>query len=242
VQAEGWGNFKGKIVVDGKVPAAAKLDITKDQAVCANENMVNQEIVVGKEGGLQYACVFLYLKRGAEPPAVHADYAKTANDVIVLDNLKCRFEPHVIALRTSQTLRLKNSDPVGHNSKIDSFNHQLNPNLPANSHLDVKLEKADRIPAIVSCSSHPWMQAKLLVRDEPYFAVTNEKGEFEIKNLPAGTWTFQFWQEKVGYLKDATLKGKTVLGRRGEMEIEITDGGTNDLGVLSITAADLTKE
>lgn len=242
IYAEGWGHLKGKIVVEGNVTPAAKLTVDKDVAVCGPIGLVDESIVVGPGGGLQNAFVFMYLKFGAEPPAVHPDYDKTAGDTLVLDNIKCRFEPHAMAIRTGQTLKVKNSDPIGHNAKIDSFNNQKNPNIPAGAFVDLSFDKADRVPAIVSCSSHPWMQAKILIRDEPYFAVTNANGEFEIKNIPEGKWSFQFWQEKTGYLTDATIDGKSVLGRRGEMEVEIKDGEATDLGVFTITAAKLEED
>ena len=60
----------------------------------------------------------------------------TASDEVVLDNKDCRFEPHVAVVRTSQKLALKNSDPVGHNSKIDPLDqrgHQSDPGRPAAS-------------------------------------------------------------------------------------------------------------
>lgn len=31
----------------------------------------------------------------------------------------------------------------------------------------------ERLPASVSCSIHPWMTARLLIRDNPYTGVTN---------------------------------------------------------------------
>ena len=32
----------------------------------------------------------------------------------------------------------------------------------------------------------------------PYFAVTEPGGKFELKNLPAGTYTIEAWHEKLG--------------------------------------------
>ena len=43
-----------------------------------------------------------------------------------------------------------------------------------------------------------------MVLDNPYFAVTDDKGNFEIKNVPAGTQKVVVWQEAVqGGLRDA---------------------------------------
>ena len=44
------------------------------------------------------------------------------------------------------------------------------------------------------------MVAYWVILDHPYAAVTDEKGNFEIPNLPAGTHEFNVWQESAGYL------------------------------------------
>ena len=48
----------------------------------------------------------------------------------------------------------------------------------------------------VVCNIHPWMKAYFFVLDHPYFAVTDEKGRFEIQGLPAGEYTLSAWHEK----------------------------------------------
>jgi hypothetical protein len=64
--------------------------------------------------------------------------------------------------------------------------------------------KEESLPVKVGCSIHPWMGAWVLVRDNPYGAVSGSNGEFEIANLPAGKEIeFQLWQEKALFLKSA---------------------------------------
>ena len=48
------------------------------------------------------------------------------------------------------------------------------------------------------------MLAYWLVLDHPYFAVTDENGNFEIKNAPAGTQKVVVWQEAAGYVTAAS--------------------------------------
>ena len=50
-----------------------------------------------------------------------------------------------------------------------------------------------------------------MVVDHPYIAVTDAKGNFEIKNVPAGTQKVVVWQEAVGFVtapsgEDVTIK------------------------------------
>jgi hypothetical protein len=56
----------------------------------------------------------------------------------------------------------------------------------------------------VLCNVHPWMRALVFVFDHPYYAVTSKAGNFELKNLPPGTYTIEAWHESLG-TQDRTL-------------------------------------
>ena len=130
-----WGSLSGTFIYDGDPPTPMKLRITKDTEFCGKHDVIDESLIVNKQThGLANVIVFLYQKRGSDPPPVHPLYDETANAKITLDNDKCRFEPHVLALRTSQTLVVGNLDQVGHNTKIDTFNNPaINPISPAGS-------------------------------------------------------------------------------------------------------------
>jgi plastocyanin len=167
-------------------------------------------------------------------PALQAN-AKTP---VVLDNKGCMFEPHVVVLRTGQPLLLKNSDSVAHNTKADLLkNDSFNDLIPANADMEkAGLTKEESLPLPVSCSIHPWMTGVLLIRDNPYTAVSAADGTFEIKDLPAGEpIEFQFWQEKVGNLKGIQGTGLTADSKgRAKLTLKV---GVNDLGDIKIPAA-----
>ena len=63
-----------------------------------------------------------------------------------------------------------------------------------------------------------------------YFAASDADGKIHIKNIPAGTWEFQFWQEKSGYVRTVTVGGKKTEWKRGRADLKITAGKTLDLG------------
>jgi hypothetical protein len=50
----------------------------------------------------------------------------------------------------------------------------------------------------VRCNNHPWMQAFINVTANPFFAVSDESGHFEIKGLPPGTYTIVANHEVLG--------------------------------------------
>jgi len=220
--------LKGKFVYDGKAPAPAKLAITKDAEVCSEHPPVDESLVVGADGGIKNVLVWVRTK-GIESPAPEGKPS--------VDNLHCRFEPHVVIVHTGQSLELKNSDPVGHNANITTvLNPPINQSIPPNGSVDVEFAREERLPAKVSCGIHPWMTGWILVVDDSYNAVSNEDGTFEITGLPEGEeLEFQVWQEKAGYLSDVTADGYADGWSRGRFEITFEEGQEVDLGEIKVS-------
>ena len=219
-----WASLKGRFVYGSegtKVPSPAKLNITKDTQVCAKNPLFNEQLTVNeKNRGISNVLIWAY-----KPKVVHDSFKKTANAVVKMDNLSCRFEPHAVAVRTGQTLQVGNPDAVAHNSMITFLkNDPVNPLIPAGSKVDFRPTKSELIPVKVSCSIHPWMQGIVLVQDHPYMAVTDKDGKFEIKNLPAGKLTLKVWHEKSGYVQEVKLDGKTEKWKRGRYILNVKDG------------------
>lgn len=241
-----WGNLKGHIKVKGKLPDIPFEDVNKDKAMCLAGNAkapLDDNLIVNENGEIRDVFVFMYFKNDDSPrPEVHPSYNEAKNKKVVLDNSKCRFVPHALLLRTGQTLELKNSDSGGHNCRILGFKdgNEHNINLPANESANVIAKNPEKSVTMVKCDIHPWMDAYILIRDEPYAAITGADGKFEIANVPAGTWKFQFWHKKGAYLRKLDIPGYKV-GRRGEIEVTIKKGESLDLGQLTIPADSLNK-
>ena len=174
---DGWATLKGRFVVDGPAPAETPIRPTKDQAYCGLHPLFNESVVVGKDKGL--ANVVLFVRTTKLP--INDEYKKSAADKIVLDNHFCRFQPHVLGIRVGQTLLVKNSDQVAHNTKVDGESLQFNQLIPAGSSLEKPVDSAEKQPAQVACSIHDWMSGRILVRPDPYFAITDDSGKFEIR-------------------------------------------------------------
>jgi hypothetical protein len=146
-------------------------------------------------------------------------------------------------LRTGQTLEVRNSDPgLGHNTKAEFFsNLKFNETVTNDSPLTKVFDKSETYPAPIACSIHPWMTAHILIRDNPYMAVTGKDGSFEIKNIPAGKHEFVFWQESVGNLKNLSLGSAGKTDRKGRAKLVIPAGKTLELGDVKIKASLLKK-
>lgn len=232
--AAGWGSLKGRFLVEGTPAKPTPLVINKDPEYCNQHKPVNQEVVIGKDNSLVNAVVYLRTAPG-EKIEINPDYAANLKEPVVLDNHFCAFHPHIVLVRVGQTLVVKNSDDVGHNTKLELFG--FNPIVPAKDKTEIKASVASALPSPVQCNIHPWMKAYLLSLPHPYMAVSGDDGTFEIKNIPAGTHEFQFWHE-TGYLKNLKFKGG-VTDMRGRAKLTIAADQTLDLGDMKVPASRL---
>ncbi len=236
-----WGSIKGKFVLDGAAGEPAAINVNKDAEFCGKHDLKDETIVTGEGNALANVVVFIYAKRG-QKLEVHPDYEAAAKTPAKLENKGCRFEPHLLALRTGQPLEVSNSDPgIGHNTNASFVANPGFNEMVTNAAPIVKtLEKPEPVPAPVACNVHPWMKAHVVVREDPYVGISNEKGEFEIKNIPVGQHEFIFWHEGKGNLRDVKLaSGKT--DRRGRAKLKIEAGKELDLGEIKVTPAALGK-
>lgn len=238
-----WGTLKGRFVYEGDAKRPA-IEPTKDTEFCSKYKLYNEEVVVGEDNALQNVFVYLYLNlRRGETVDIHPDYLEAEVEPAVLDNQGCRFAPHAMTVWTRRPLEIRNSDEgIGHNTNAQTLfnNPKFNEQVANGSPIVKEFDKAESYPAEFACNVHPWMKGYVLIRDNPYMAVTDEKGEFEIKNIPAGEHKFVFWHEAKGNIRDLSV-GDDETDRRGTATLEIPAGETLDLGEIKITPDHLGK-
>ncbi len=231
----GWGRLKGQFVYNGDPPAREMLTITKDIEVCSKTPPMSEALLVDSQThGL--ANVILWLDPSANTTVpVHPSYAATATKKIVLDNSGCRFEPHVCVMRPTQTLVIGNKDEVDHSAAVlltknDSFNVVVSKQGQQERHFKF----SEKLPAPVVCPIHAWMKGYLIVKDHPYVAVTDAKGEFDLQNVPAGEWTFRVWHELPAYIPEAERNGTAEKWTGGKLTVKIVDGKATALGTIRL--------
>lgn len=223
-KVEGWGNVKGQVVFVGEPPVRQELKLDKDQEACtAHGPLLDQKYVVDKDTkGVRWAIVWLQAPQGKLP--VKPELKDIKEKKVVIDQPFCQFEPHVLALQQGQELEIKNSAKISHNTKIDGGiqNPNFNEIIPPGGSKDVTGFKASNTPIRVSCTIHGWMNGYIRVFNNPYFAVTDEKGNFEIKDAPAGTWNLVVWQEEKGLVNGKDGQPVTIEpGKTAEQKVEL---------------------
>ena len=221
-RAQTWGDLEVDVFLKGSY-TPPKIVPDKDVAICGKHMLVQERLTVDPKTKA-IANLAIFLSPGSQKVEVHPDYAKTAKEKRLIDNKNCRFEPHVLAIRTGQPLVIGNSDSTGHNTKAAMFdNPEFNDLIPAGGKIEKTFAKPESGAVRLDCSIHGWMNAFLFVRDDPYVGISDPKGHISIKNLPAGEWTFVVWN--YANLPKVTIDGKeTTLGRGGKWKTTIKPG------------------
>ena len=182
-----------------------------------------------KANGLRTpANVLVYL---SEAPPASEDLSKAK---FVMDQRNLEFIPHVLPVLVGSAVEFPNNDQVAHN--VFSLSRAKQFNLGSYKAGESKTVVFDK-PGIVElrCDVHAEMAAYILVLKNPYFALTDEKGGFEIpdtgylnqvgltgvKNLSPGKYFFKTWHEKLKSHSEAV-----VVPENGDVtvQLELTRG------------------
>lgn len=221
--AQGYGHVTGQFVLKGEIPDLGPIPVgEKDANVCkVNPPLPNNRLIVDpKTKGIKN--IVVYLKKA--PEKIHPALRNSKDKEIVFDQKTCRFKPHVLLVRTDQTVVVKNDDPINHNTHTHTFrNQQENFLLKPNDRegVEVKCPQPEFLPMPVKCDLHPHMKAYWMILDHPYMAKTDSEGKFKIENLPAGDYDFTVWHEEVGYLDK-------------EFNVSIFADSTDEKGKISV--------
>ncbi len=187
------GSLKGHVKYDGKAPKPKRLRMGADP-VCGSSHsgpVYSENFKMAKDGSMEDALVWLK----------NVDYSGgVPSSPAVLDQKGCIYAPHVFGMMAGQELLIKNSDATLHNiHSMPKVNKEFNFAMPkVVKKKKSTFTKSEPDPFYIKCDVHPWMKTWVLVSDHPYYAVTDESGNFTIENIPAGTYEVVCWQEKFG--------------------------------------------
>jgi Polysaccharide lyase family 4, domain II len=236
------GTVTGQFVLAGEIPKLAPLvkqgDTTvKDPEVCSKQNVPDQSLVVD-ESTKGIANVFVYLQK---PPAdMPADLKESKEKIVKFDQKNCQFIPHTLILRTDQSIEILSDDPISHNTHVypirqDGKNEAIAAN-DRSGNVKWQFTVPEKMPTTVKCDIHSWMEARWLIIDHPYAAITDKEGRFKIENVPAGEHNFVIWHERAGWVFGATKRS---------IPVTVEAGKTTQLGnaaSISVPVANFEKK
>jgi len=78
-------------------------------------------------------------------------------------------------------------------------------------------------PIHIACDIHSWMSGSAWALPHPLAAVTDEKGKYEIKNVPdSGKVRFFVWHEQTGFINDGGSQGQVIDLKDLKQDIKIS--------------------
>jgi hypothetical protein len=213
--ADKWGDLVGRFVYDGPPPERNRLKVDKDTECCGRFDIRDESLMVGEDGGLANVYVYVRSLRVDVCPELEESVQKQ----VLLDNRDCIFMPHCMTVWCEkQEFYIVNSDPVAQNVAFTPLaDRPANIVIPVDGDATWSFRRRQNIPVRILCNYHPWEEAYVLPREDPYAAVSAIDGTFRIPKLPVGKLTFQAWHEKSDYLA-------TPEWSRGRFEIAIHPG------------------
>ena len=194
------GTISGSIKFAGAPPARKEIPVTKDMEVCSKDKHLSWDLIVGPNKGIENAVVSLTdVKKGK----------KWAIAKATLDQNGCVYKPHVLVVPAGATIDILNSDGILHNiHTYSTANPAFNKAQPKfKKVLTAEFKKPETIK--VTCDAHGWMLGWIVVSDHPYVALTDEKGDFTLKDVPPAHYKLEVWHETLGKsVKEVTVKPK----------------------------------
>jgi plastocyanin len=194
-QTSGAGTIRGHIKLTGPLPGNPVIRMGMDP-MCARINagkrIIQEYVAASADGSL--ANVFVHLEGSFPKTPVPKTPA-------VLDQRACVYVPRVIGAVVGQTLEVRNDDNLLHNvHSLTGKSNAFNVSEPVAGMVQRFVLKDEEVMLKIKCDVHSWMTSYVGIVSNPYFAVSNGEGTFEIPNVPAGAYTIAIWQEQYGPL------------------------------------------
>jgi hypothetical protein len=209
------GKVHGKVVLKGTPLPEKPIGAAKSDANCGKYHPdaapTTRNYMAAADGGLRNALV-----RIVNAPA---GAGKAAGEMLI-DQTGCMYEPYVSAVLAGQPFKIRNSDPILQNiNATPKLNKGFNFAQATAGQVNEKTFDKPELAVRFTCNVHPWMIAYVNVLENPFFAVTDEKGEFVLPDgLPPGKYTLEVNHLKAGV---ASAEIEVAAGKGAEVTFEL---------------------
>lgn len=200
----------GSLVVnasyEGEVPEPETHDASANSE-CNTDEITKQPVKVS-DGMLKDVVVTVE----SGPSGYEAD----ATEAVSIDQQDCKYDPHVLTLKTGQTLNILDSDQGMHNVRGTRDGSQLfNYTTFQGGEKDHSFDEAGVYKLV--CNVHPWMSAWVYVTDHGKASVTSESGQATLSDLPPGDYEITLWHETLG-----SQTQSVTIGEEEEATLDVT--------------------
>ncbi len=185
-------DVRGTVRMEPPYPPAKKVEVAEKYHTECSKEQISSSLIVSPDGFIKNAVIFLegdFQNESAADPLAPAP---------TLDQKDCNFEPHVLIVRQNSPFFVANSDPMAHDVRtFDEAKMLYRFEMDA---FDKPVEQKSEAPGVyvIRCGLHKWMHAFVVSAKHPFYAVSNEQGEFELRGVPEGTHKLRIWHETLG--------------------------------------------
>ncbi len=220
IEVEHGGTLQGTVSLAGPVPEPKGFNLITfpDPIYCGRISngrgwRLLRDFIVSAEGGLKNAIVLLEGVDAGKPFDL---------SVPLIEARDCMFQPWITIVRNGHAVEVVNMDPVmhdiqGYETSLEAgarvlfntpliLNHQhqrgnihaTHNHAPGKSLVGPIYLNKGRRTFYMQCGFHAYMESWAMAVNNPYYAVTDEQGQFTIANVPPGTYQMVVWHPQSG--------------------------------------------
>ena len=190
ISFENGGSIKGTVKWQGAQPHLVSSEINKDNQICdplGQKRRDLERLLISPSGGV--ANTIVYLRNITKGKAMDLPAQRR-----FLDQKNCRYEPHILLVPAQATLTVRDSDPLLHTVQM-SGNADYNLPFVREGQEITRPMTREGVVSLRCNAGHVWMNGEMIVARHPYYAVTDEDGNFELTDVPPGDYEIVAWHE-----------------------------------------------
>jgi plastocyanin len=206
---DGGGELFGTIKIKGDPPENKAHTVVNNADFCGNTVQEETYQVNSTNQGLKNVVIHIEgIQKGK----------KETTSIVIIENKKCHFTPHVMTGMIGNSYEIRNSDPVLHNTHLYMEDISLlNVAMPSGGK-NIRRSFTQTGLVKAKCDAHKFMQGWVVVTDNPYSAVTDEEGNYRISEIPPGKYRIKVWHEGVpGKEREVTI----LTGKKTELSLNL---------------------
>ena len=212
------GTLTGRVTLTGPVPRARSFHLIHAPNIefCGRisdgkGHRILKDFTVSENSGLKDTVISIQgIKKGKPLP--------TKMQVFNID--RCHSDQYVIGVRNGENILIENKDPIRH--EIATYEINSVSYVKQKSNKAIIRESSQIRPVFVSheadeflikCNLHPFLQTRGFMVDNPYYAISDEEGNFTLEDVPPGTYDVLAWHPFIPTLKGTVTiaEGKVAL-------------------------------
>lgn len=191
------GTLTGQVKLNGRrpKPRAFHLIFSPNVQFCSrisdgHGHRILHDFLLSDDGGLQDTVVSIRGVRKGKP-------FPTKMQTFSID--RCRANHYAIGVRNGEDILIENTDPIRHEIVTYQFYNRKvlqtsnKPVTAKSSQVRSAFVKPGSDEFIMKCNLHPFLQTNGYFVDNPYYAITDKDGRFEIGDIPPGTYEVTAW-------------------------------------------------